>query len=126
MAVSNVDLNKIKEQLSVLTIQEIVALTEILKDHWNLKNTSIAAASAATTTEAVAEKTEFDLILTSAGDQKIGVIKVVRQIRPELGLKEAKDLVDGAPITILPAIKKSDAEGFKAELEKAGAKVEIK
>jgi len=126
MSVSNVDLNKIKDQLSVLSIKEMVQLTDILKEEWNISAITTMAGSAAAPAEAAAEKTEFDLILLSAGDKKIEVIKTIREIVSGLGLKEAKDLVDGAPTTVKQGIAKSDAEALKAKLEAAGAKAEIK
>lgn len=124
------DLQKLKEQLSALTLMEASDLIKQLEEEWGVKAASgggmmMAMAPGAGAGAAPAEeKTEFDVKLVSAGDKKIQVIKVVREATG-LGLKEAKDLVDGAPKTVKEKISKADAEGIKAKLEAEGAKVEI-
>ena len=120
------NIEKIAEELSSLTVMEAADLSKLLEEKWGVSAAAPAAAMAAPAAVAAEEeKTEFDVILASAGDQKINVIKVVRAIT-SLGLKEAKDLVDGAPSTVKQAVSKADADKMKAELEEAGAKVEIK
>mgnify|MGYP001570899427 FL=1 len=114
--------------MSVLDLSEFV---KVLEDHYGVSAAAPmamagAAAPAAGEAEAVEEKTSFDVVLAGAGAQKIQVIKAVREIKPELGLKEAKDLVDGAPKELLKGVKKEDAEAAKAKLEAAGATVEMK
>lgn len=113
------------ENLSVLDLAELV---KVLEGKFGVSAAAPVAmvAGAAAPAEAVEEKTSFDVVLTAAGAQKIGVIKAVREIKPDLGLKEAKDLVDGAPKEVLKGAKKEDAEAAKAKLEAAGATVEIK
>lgn len=123
------DITKIAEELSSLTVMEAANLSKILEEKWGVSaaaaTVAVAAAPAAGGAEAAAEKTEFDVMLASAGDKKIEVIKVVRVITG-LGLKEAKDLVDGAPAPVKQGVSKADADKMKAELEAAGAKVEVK
>lgn len=123
---SNLDLTKIVEDLSALTVMQAAELSKLLEEKWGVSAAvPVAAAAAPVANEAAAEKTEFDVILAAAGDKKIEVIKVVRALTG-LGLKEAKDLVDGAPAPLKQAVSQGDADKMKAELEAAGAKVEIK
>ncbi len=124
------DLEKISEELSKLTILEAADLVKLLEDKWGVKAASgggmmMAMPMAGAGAAAAEEKTEFDVILASAGEKKIQVIKVVREVTG-LGLKEAKDLVDGAPKAVKEKISKADAESIKAKIEAEGAKVEIK
>jgi large subunit ribosomal protein L7/L12 len=123
------DLAKIVEDLSALTVLEAAELSKLLEEKWGVSAAApvavAAAAGAAAPAEAAEEKTEFDVILTDAGAQKINVIKEVRAITG-LGLKEAKDLVEGAPKPVKEGANKADAEKIKAQLEAAGAKVELK
>ncbi|MFA6963592.1 MAG: 50S ribosomal protein L7/L12 [Patescibacteria group bacterium] len=117
------------EKLSVLDLSELV---KVLEDKFGVSAAApmmmgaMPAAGGAAAAEPEEEKTAFDLILTAAGAQKIGVIKAVREIKPDLGLKEAKDLVDAAPKEVLKGAKKEDVEAAKAKLEAAGATVEVK
>ena len=113
--------------LKEMTILEVKELVDAMKEEFGIDPTAVAAAPAAGAAGAAAaeEKTEFDVILADAGAQKLQVIKAVKTATG-LGLKEAKDLVDGAPKPVKEKISKADAEALKAELEKAGAKVEIK
>ena len=123
------DLNKIIDELSKLTVVEAAELSKQLEEKWGV--TAAAAAVAAPAAGAAAggapaeEKTEFTVVLASAGDKKINVIKEVRAVTA-LGLKEAKDLVEGAPKEIKSGVSKKDAEEMKKKLEAAGAKVELK
>lgn len=122
------DLDKIVEELSKLTVMEAAELATKLEDVWGVSAAApvaMAAAPAAGGAEAAAEKDEFDVILTSAGDKKINVIKEVRGITG-LGLKEAKDLVEGAPKPVKEGAAKAEAEEIKKKLEAAGASVELK
>ena len=121
------DLNKLVEDLSSLTVLEAAELSKLLEDKWGVSAAApvAVAAAAAAPAAAVEEKTEFTVQLTAAGDKKIEVIKEVRAITG-LGLKEAKDLVEGAPKPVKEGVNKADAEKFKAQLEKAGAKVDLK
>ncbi len=121
------DLAKIIDQLSSLTIMEAADLSKQLEEKWGVSAAApVAMAAPAAAAGPVAEaQTEFDVILVAAGEQKINVIKEVRAIT-NLGLKEAKDLVDGAPQPVKQGISKADADAIKAKLEEAGAKVEIK
>ncbi|WP_269929830.1 50S ribosomal protein L7/L12 [Aminobacter sp. HY435] len=121
------DLAKIVDDLSALTVLEAAELSKLLEEKWGVSAAApVAVAAAAGAAAAPAEeKTEFDVILASAGDKKIEVIKEVRAITG-LGLKEAKDLVEGAPKPIKEGVSKADAEKLKAQLEAAGAKVELK
>ncbi|MGV2432599.1 MAG UNVERIFIED_CONTAM: 50S ribosomal protein L7/L12 [Rickettsiaceae bacterium] len=123
------NLEKIVDQLSALTVIEAAELSKMLEEKWGVSAAAPVAAMAmpsAGDAPAAAEKTDFEVVLASAGDKKIEVIKVVREMRSDLGLKEAKDLVDGAPATIKTGVKKADAEAMKAKFEAAGAKVELK
>ncbi|WP_062229500.1 50S ribosomal protein L7/L12 [Aureimonas frigidaquae] len=123
------DLAKIVEDLSSLTVLEAAELSKMLEEKWGVSAAApVAVAAAAGGAGAAAveeEKTEFDVILTDAGAQKINVIKEVRAITG-LGLKEAKDLVDGAPKPVKEAVSKDEAAKIKDQLEKAGAKVDVK
>ncbi len=125
MALSNEDLLK---ELSAKPIMEVVDLVKMLEEEWGVSAAApvaVAAAGAAADAAPAEEKTEFDVVLTSFGDNKVPVIKAVRTITG-LGLKEAKDAVEGAPSTIKEAASKEDAETFKKQLEEAGASVELK
>jgi large subunit ribosomal protein L7/L12 len=121
------DLSKIVDDLSSLTVLEAAELSKMLEEKWGVSAAApVAAAAAAPAAAAPAEeKTEFDVVLLAAGDKKINVIKEVRAITG-LGLKEAKDLVEGAPKTVKEAASKTEAEDLKKKLEDAGAKVELK
>jgi large subunit ribosomal protein L7/L12 len=120
------DLSKIVDELSNLSVIEAAELSKMLEEKWGVSASApVAAVAAVATADAAAEKTEFDVILTNAGANKISVIKEVRVITG-LGLKEAKDLVDGAPKAVKEAVSKSDADKFKTQLEGAGATVELK
>ena len=121
------NLDKIVEDLSALTVLEAAELSKMLEEKWGVSAAAPVAVAAAGGAPAAAaeEKTEFTVQLTSAGDKKIEVIKEVRAITG-LGLKEAKDLVEGAPKPVKEGVNKADAEKFKAQLEKAGAKVDLK
>ena len=121
------DLNKIIDELSNLTVVEAAELSKQLEDKWGVTAAAPVAAAPAGGAAAPAgeEKSEFSLFLAAAGDKKINVIKEVRAITG-LGLKEAKDLVEGAPKEIKGGVAKKEAEEFKKKLEAAGAKVELK
>ena len=121
------DLNKIIDDLSSLTVVEAAELSKQLEEKWGVSAAAaVAAAPAAGAGDAPAEeKDEFTVMLNAAGDKKINVIKEVRAVT-ELGLKEAKDLVEGAPKEVKSGVNKKDAEEIKAKLEAAGAKVELK
>ena len=119
------DLNKIVDELSTLTVMEAAELSKLLEEKWGVTAAAPVAAAAAPAAEAAEEKDSFDVVLTAAGDQKINVIKEVRGITG-LGLKEAKDMVEGAPKTLKEGVKKDEAEAMKTQLEAAGAKVELK
>ena len=119
------DLNKIIDDLSKLTVIEAAELSKQLEEKWGVTAAIAAAPVAATTAAPAEEKTEYTVILTTAGDKKINVIKEVRAITG-LGLKEAKDLVEAAPKEIKTGVPKNDAEEAKKKLEAAGAKVELK
>jgi len=121
------DLNKIIDQLSKLTVVEAAELSKQLEDKWGVSAaTAVAAAPVATGAAAPAEEqSEFAIILTSAGDKKINVIKEIRTFTT-LGLKEAKDLVEGAPKEIKSGVNKKEAEEIKKKLEAVGAKIELK
>ena len=120
------DLNKIIDDLSQLTVAEAADLSKQLEEKWGVKPMAAAAPAAAGGAAAAAEdKDEFKIMLTSAGDKKINVIKEVRAAT-SLGLKEAKDLVEGAPKEVKAGVPKKEAEEIKAKLEAAGAKVELK
>ena len=121
------DLNKIVDELSTLTVMEAAELSKLLEEKWGVTAAApmAVAAGAAPAAEAAEEKDSFDVVLASAGDQKINVIKEVRAITG-LGLKEAKDMVEGAPKALKEGVKKEEAEEMKTKLEAAGAKVELK
>jgi len=122
------DLSKIVDDLSSLTVLEAAELSKMLEEKWGVSAAApvaVAAAGGGAAAAPVEEKTEFDVVLTAAGDKKINVIKEVRAITG-LGLKEAKDLVEGAPKTVKEAVAKAEAEELKKKLEEAGAKVELK
>ena len=121
------DLQKIVDELSTLTVLEAADLAKMLEEKWGVSAAApVAMMAAGAAPAAVAEeKTEFNVILTAAGAQKINVIKEVRAIT-SLGLKEAKDLVEGAPKPVKEGVNKEEAAKIKATLEKAGAKVELK
>ena len=124
------DLNKIVDELSTLTVMEAAELSKLLEEKWGVSAAApvaVAAAPGAAPAEAGAaeEKTEFEIHLAASGDKKINVIKEVRTITG-LGLKEAKDLVEGAPSKLKDGVNKEDAEKFKKQLEEAGATVELK
>ena len=123
------DLAKLVDDLSALTVLEASELSKMLEEKWGVSAAApvaVAAAGGAAAGAAPAEEqTEFDVVLTAAGDQKINVIKEVRAITG-LGLKEAKDLVEGAPKAVKEGVNKAEADDIKAKLEAAGAKVELK
>ena len=122
------DLAKIVEDLSALSVLEAAELSKMLEEKWGVSAAAPVAMAAAPGAAAAApaeEKTEFTVVLAAAGDKKIEVIKEVRAITG-LGLKEAKDLVEGAPKVVKEAVGKDEAAKLKAQLEKAGAKVELK
>ncbi len=121
------DLNVIVDQLSALTVLEAAQLSKMLEEKWGVTAAAAAPVMMAGPAAAapVEEKTEFDVILKAAGEKKIEVIKVVREIT-SLGLKEAKDLVEGAPKTLKESISKDEAEAIKKKFEEKGATVEIK
>jgi large subunit ribosomal protein L7/L12 len=121
------NLEKIVEELSSLTVLEAADLAKMLEEKWGVSAAAAVAVAAAPAAAAAAveEQTEFTVVLAAAGDKKIEVIKEVRAITG-LGLKEAKDLVEGAPKPVKEGATKEDAEKIKAQLEKAGAKVELK
>ena len=121
------DLKAFAEQLVNLTVKEVNELAQILKDEYGIEPAAaaVAAGPAAGGAAAAEEKTDFDVILKSAGASKLAVVKLVKELTG-LGLKEAKDLVDGAPSTVKEALPKGEAEGLKKQLEEAGAEVELK
>ena len=122
------DLNKIIEDLSSLTVVEAAELSKQLEEKWGVTAAAAVAAAPAAGAAGAApteEKDEFTIMLTAAGDKKINVIKEVRAVTA-LGLKEAKDLVEGAPKEVKSGVNKKEAEEIKAKLEAAGAKVELK
>jgi len=123
-------LEKIVAELDSLTLMEAAELSKMLQDKWGVSAAAPvmmgAMPAAAAAAAPVEEKTEFDVVLKDGGAKKIEVIKVVRQLIPTLGLKEAKDMVDGAPQTVLSAVSKDAAADAKAKLETAGAGVEVK
>ena len=121
------DLAILVDELSALTVMEAADLSKMLEEKWGVSAAAAVAVAAGGVAAGAAaeEKTEFDVILAAAGDNKINVIKEIRTIT-QLGLKEAKDLVDGAPKTIKEGAPKAEAEEIKAKLEAAGAKVELK
>ena len=119
------DLNQIVETLSKLTVIEAAELSKLLEEKWGVSAAAPVMAAAAGAAPAAEEQTEFTVHLAAAGDKKIEVIKAVREITG-LGLKEAKDLVEGAPQVVKENVAKADAEALKKKLEEAGAKVELK
>ena len=128
------DINKIAEELGTLTILEAADLVKLLEEKWGVSAAAPVAAPAAAMmvaapAEAAApaeEKTEFDVVLTDAGANKIAVIKAVREVKAGLGLVDAKKLVEGTPATILEGVSKDEANAAKAKLEEAGAKIDVK
>ncbi len=124
------NLEKLVEDLSALTVLEAAELSKMLEEKWGVSAAApvaaAAPAAAGAPAEAAEEQTEFTVVLTGGGDKKINVIKEVRGVRPDLGLKEAKDLVEGAPQNIKENISKQEAEEIKKKLEEAGASVQIK
>ena len=121
------DLNKIIENLSKLTVVEAAELSKQLEEKWGVSTATVAAATpvAGVAAAPAEEQSEFTILLTSAGDKKINVIKEIRTFTT-LGLKEAKDLVDGAPKEVKSGVNKKEAEEIKKKLEAVGAKVELK
>ena len=122
------DLQSIAENLSSLTVMEAASLVKMLEEKWGVSAAApvaMAAAGAPAAAAAVEEQTEFEVVLKEVGDNKINVIKVVREVT-SLGLKEAKDVVDGAPRTVKEGVTKEDAEAMKKKFEAVGAVVEIK
>jgi len=125
------NLEKIVDDLSSLTVLEAAELSKLLEEKWGVSAAApIAMAAmpgaAAAPAEAVEEQTEFTVVLTGGGDKKINVIKEVRTIRPDLGLKEAKDLVEGAPQNVKENVSKQEAEEIRKKLEAVGAGVQVK
>ena len=124
-------LEKLVDDLSTLTVLEASELSKLLEEKWGVSAAApvaVAAAGggAAAPAEVIEEQTEFTVMLTAGGDKKINVIKEVRGVRPDLGLKEAKDLVEAAPIAVKENVSKQEAEEVKKKLEEAGASVSIK
>ena len=119
------DVKAIAEQLVNLTVKEVQELSTILKDEYGIEPAAAAVVVAGGGAAAVAEKTTFDVILLEAGAAKLGVVKIVKDLTG-LGLKESKDLVDGAPKPVKEGVSKEEAESVKKQLEEAGAKVEVK
>ena len=125
------NLEKLVDDLSALTVLEAAELSKLLEEKWGVSAAApvavaAAAPGAAAPAEAAEEQTEFTVVLTAGGDKKINVIKEVRGVRPDLGLKEAKDLVEAAPTPVKENISKQEAEEIKKKLEEAGATVTIK
>ena len=126
------DLSKLVDELSTLTVLEASELSKLLEEKWGVSAAAPVAAAAApgaaaaAPAEAAEEQTEFTVVITAGGDKKINVIKEVRAVRPDLGLKEAKDLVEGAPKTVKEAVSKDEAAKIKKVLEENGATVEVK
>ena len=124
------DLEKIVEDLSALTVLEAAELAKLLEDKWGVSAAAPVAVAAVAGGDAggaaAAEKDEFDVILTGAGDKKINVIKLVREVQPSLGLKEAKELVEGAPKPLKEGATKEEAEELKKKFEEAGVTIELK
>jgi large subunit ribosomal protein L7/L12 len=118
------NLDKIVEELSALTVMEAAELSKMLEEKWGVSAAAPVAVAAAGGAAAAEEKDAFHVVLESAGDNKINVIKVVRELTG-LGLKEAKDLVEGAPKNVKEDVAKADAETMKKKLEEAGAKVKL-
>jgi large subunit ribosomal protein L7/L12 len=129
---ADVTKDQVVDFLSKMTVLDLAGLTKELEDKWGVKAAPVAVAAAAGpaaggggAAAAAAEQTEFTVVLTDAGANKIGVIQAVREVT-NLGLKEAKDLVDGAPKTVKEGVNKADAENIKKKLTDAGAKVDVK
>jgi len=125
------NLEKIVEDLSSLTVLEAAELSKLLEEKWGVSAAAPVAAAAgpagpAPVAEVAEEQTEFTVVLTAGGEKKINVIKEVRSVRPDLGLKEAKDLVEGAPQNVKENVSKQEAEEVKKKLEAAGATVVVK
>ncbi|RAK61978.1 50S ribosomal protein L7/L12 [Phenylobacterium kunshanense] len=126
------NLEKLVDELSALTVLEAAELSKLLEEKWGVSAAApvamaaAPAAGGAAPAEAAEEQTEFTVVLTAGGDKKINVIKEVRGVRPDLGLKEAKDLVEGAPQNVKENVSKQEAEEIKKKLEEAGATVQIK
>ena len=127
------NLEKLVDDLSALTVLEAAELSKLLEEKWGVSAAAPVAMAmpgagggAAAPAEAAEEQTEFTVVLLDGGDKKINVIKEVRGVRPDLGLKEAKDLVEGAPQNVKENISKQEAEEIKKKLEEAGASVSIK
>ncbi len=123
------DLNALVEQIEKLSVLEVAELVKALEEKFGVSAAApvaVAAAGAATPAAAAEEQDAYDVVLTAGGANKIGVIKAVRELNQTLGLKEAKDLVEAAPKTVLEGAKKEDAEAAKKKLEEAGATVELK
>src|SRR5436189_2611849 len=126
------NLEELVDDLSALTVLEAAELSKLLEEKWGVSAAAPVAVAAApggggaAPAEAAEEQTEFTVVLTAGGDKKINVIKEVRSVRPDLGLKEAKDLVEGAPQNVKENISKQEAEEIKNKLEAAGASVQVK
>ena len=127
------NLQDLVDSLSALTVLEAAELSKMLEEKWGVSAAAPVAVAAApgagggaAAAEAAEEQTEFTVVLTGGGDKKINVIKEVRSVRPDLGLKEAKDLVEGAPQNVKENVSKQEAEEIKKKLEEAGASVQIK
>jgi len=125
------NLQQLVDDLSTLTVLEAAELSKLLEEKWGVSAAAPVAVAAvggaaAAPAEAAEEQTEFTVVLTAGGDKKINVIKEVRGVRPDLGLKEAKDLVEGAPQNVKENVSKQEAEEVKKKLEEAGASVTIK
>jgi large subunit ribosomal protein L7/L12 len=126
------NLEKLVDDLSALTVLEAAELSKLLEEKWGVSAAAPVAVAAAPAAGGAApaaaeeEQTEFTVVLTAGGDKKINVIKEVRGVRPDLGLKEAKDLVEGAPQNVKENVSKQEAEEIKKKLEEAGATVQIK
>jgi large subunit ribosomal protein L7/L12 len=125
------DLSKIVEDLSKLTVLEAAELSKLLEEKWGVSAAApvamaMPAGGGAAPAEAAEEQTEFTVVLVDGGDKKINVIKEVRGVRSDLGLKEAKDLVEAAPTNVVENVSKQTADEIKKKLEEAGAKIEIK
>ena len=126
------NLQQLVDDLSTLTVLEASELSKMLEEKWGVSAAAPVAVAAApgaggaAPAEAAEEQTEFTVVLTGGGDKKINVIKEVRAVRPDLGLKEAKDLVEGAPQNVKENVSKQEAEEIKKKLEEAGASVQIK
>ena len=124
-------LEKLVEELSTLSVLEAAELSKLLEEKWGVSAAAPVAVAAvggaaAAPAEAAEEQTEFTVVLTNGGDKKINVIKEVRGVRPDLGLKEAKDLVEGAPQNVVENVSKQVAEEIAKKLTEAGAKVQVK